>query len=255
MAVDPVLAPLAVAHVAEIDWDADTLQTWFLYNYEEAAIVRTPTVLTICRQQADETEVGERGHSEVCLTYRAEFVERGMSREFAEKTGRRFLLDRIELSALPSIDKQDGLQGKARSADGSADAAATNTCVVESGVHVSSSYFKDEDNSDLDNAITLDKDDCVGTKRRLRDLRDTCRAKNRRVPESFAEAFALEEEILTDPDGNGVTDDTEVSTGESIQVLESKMFSYERRGRIVEEQARPGKLYQFGCQVSTWGSV
>lgn len=60
MAIEPVMAMVAVACVAEIDWSAQPEQEWFPFNYEESSIVRILAVALVRRQQADGTVVEER---------------------------------------------------------------------------------------------------------------------------------------------------------------------------------------------------
>lgn len=57
MTVDPVLAFLEVARVAEVEWGATPSQAWHLYVYKDAAIICILEAAHVRLQQANDVKV------------------------------------------------------------------------------------------------------------------------------------------------------------------------------------------------------
>lgn len=57
MAIDPVLAFLAVARMGEVEWNTNQSQLWFMYVYEDVNIISILEGASIKCLQADGVEV------------------------------------------------------------------------------------------------------------------------------------------------------------------------------------------------------
>lgn len=63
--------------------------------YKEAAIIRFLEPTDLKRQQANSVEVVEGGHQKIYPNYCDGYMERGMTKEFAEKKFQPFLSERV----------------------------------------------------------------------------------------------------------------------------------------------------------------
>lgn len=69
MHCNPILEILAIARLAEVDWDGTGVE-WFPCYYEQLKFLSVPVVTGVTGKRADGTETTKRGHDEICPTYR-----------------------------------------------------------------------------------------------------------------------------------------------------------------------------------------
>lgn len=81
---NPILALLAIARLAEVDWDATAVE-WFPFIYDQSKFIFMPPVPEMTRKCANGREVTKGGHDEVRPIYRDKFTDRCMYRFFSER--------------------------------------------------------------------------------------------------------------------------------------------------------------------------
>lgn len=64
MHCNSILAILATARLAEIDWEATDVE-WIPFDYEQSKFIFIRAVSGVTRTRADETEVAEGGHNKI----------------------------------------------------------------------------------------------------------------------------------------------------------------------------------------------
>lgn len=69
MHFNPILVLLAIARLAEVDWDKTSAE-WFPFDYERAKLNSKPPVLGVTRTRANRTEVTEGSHDAIRPVYR-----------------------------------------------------------------------------------------------------------------------------------------------------------------------------------------
>lgn len=75
---------LAIARLPEVDWDGNGVE-WFPFEYERERFFYICLVPGVICKDGDRTEAIMGIHNEILLVYREEFVDRGMSENFAER--------------------------------------------------------------------------------------------------------------------------------------------------------------------------
>lgn len=79
-----ILALLAIARIAGIDWNAIGIE-WFVFESELSKIIFVPLVPGVTCKRGDGTEISERGHCEIRPVYREAFADCGISCDFAKR--------------------------------------------------------------------------------------------------------------------------------------------------------------------------
>lgn len=90
MHCNPIFGLLAIAILAEGDWDFIGAEC-FSFDYKRSRFIFIPSVPGLVRKRADITEVAEDAHDGILPIYSEEFSDRGMSRIFTERAWELFL--------------------------------------------------------------------------------------------------------------------------------------------------------------------
>lgn len=80
---NPILAFLAIARLAEVDWSATVVEL-FLFHCERSNFIFIAFTSGVTYKRADETEVAEGGYDEIHVVYREKFASRNVSRDFSD---------------------------------------------------------------------------------------------------------------------------------------------------------------------------
>lgn len=178
MAVEPSLALDAIARLTEYDWRVMKNQVWFPYNYNKGNIMILLAEPLLLRRSASGTKVREDGRPEVKSRYREESAPRRNFLDFARLVWRRYLLPCTDLTAIPTLEKQDALTPQASPITS---AAMADVEVPVDRSPLGSAAPDDEDDWTMGDLVVVDAEERVGVKCRPRDLQKSCRVKGQKV--------------------------------------------------------------------------
>lgn len=158
MYVDPVLALLAIARCAEVNWDAKPDLDWFRYKYDQAMISVLPALAPFRRVSASDERIEDGGTPMRIPVNHPGFANRGMSKAYARKAWKCFTDTCEYLTVLPMLADQDALMAEEEEVAAVMPAVAAVPTVDVDALLLE----KEDDDWELQEAVGLDEVERVG---------------------------------------------------------------------------------------------
>lgn len=102
----PILALLAIALLAKVNWDATRIKS-FKFEYQRLKYIFISPVPSVTRYREDRKKHTKGGHHEICLIYCVEFADRIMFRYSADQYWNFFLEKSDDYTEYPMLEEQD----------------------------------------------------------------------------------------------------------------------------------------------------
>lgn len=183
MAVDPMLALVAIGQLTEIDWKALEDQDWFPFNYDDGKILVLLAESLLVHCCASGAKVLEGGQPEVKPRYQEDFVDHGMSMKYGRLAWRRYLADGFDVKAILTPGEQNSLS---KLASPTTSAAMADVKIPAGRLLSSPTRPNDEKDWKMSDLVEVEAKEQVKAKCRLRDLQESCHSEGRTIPESVS---------------------------------------------------------------------